>query len=167
MHSRPMLFCKQPCVHCCTSLYLRLICAVTACVVGLLLTSDSVSAWTSTPGAQHLLSTCLFACGHCRQMPTCSLMEAVTVSCTTLCLASKVLMLHCMYTHDESCVAHLSTCASYGILNCILWSCEQGDREQEAGLPVSPLMDRRNKGGITRSQVRRIHRILCYSDPDR
>lgn len=31
----------------------------------------------------------------------------------------------------------------------------QGDREKEIGLTVSPLMDRRHKGGITRSQVRR------------
>lgn len=30
----------------------------------------------------------------------------------------------------------------------------QGDREKEVGLTVSPLMDRRHKGGITRSQVR-------------
>ena len=30
----------------------------------------------------------------------------------------------------------------------------QGDREKEIGLTVSPLMDRRHKGGITRSQVR-------------
>ena len=32
--------------------------------------------------------------------------------------------------------------------------CVQGDREKEIGLTVSPLMDRRHKGGITRSQVR-------------
>ncbi|KAL0021983.1 hypothetical protein WJX77_002623 [Trebouxia sp. C0004] len=30
---------------------------------------------------------------------------------------------------------------------------QQGDREKEIGLPVSPLMDRSNKGGITRSQM--------------
>lgn len=30
----------------------------------------------------------------------------------------------------------------------------QGDREKAIGLTVSPLMDRRHKGGITRSQVR-------------
>ena len=29
----------------------------------------------------------------------------------------------------------------------------QGDREKEAGLAVSPLMDRSMKGGMTRSQV--------------
>ena len=36
------------------------------------------------------------------------------------------------------------------------WVCVgvQGDREKEIGLTVSPLMDRRHKGGITRSQVR-------------
>ncbi len=38
---------------------------------------------------------------------------------------------------------------------------EQGDREKEIGLPVSPLMDRSNKGGITRSQVR--HSVCCAS----
>ena len=30
----------------------------------------------------------------------------------------------------------------------------QGDREKQLGMGVSPLMDRKNKGGITRSQVR-------------
>lgn len=29
----------------------------------------------------------------------------------------------------------------------------QGDKEKAAGLPVSPLMDRSMKGGMTRSQV--------------
>lgn len=31
--------------------------------------------------------------------------------------------------------------------------CVQGDREKQLGMAVSPLMDRKNKGGITRSQV--------------
>jgi hypothetical protein len=39
---------------------------------------------------------------------------------------------------------------------------EQGDREKEIGLPVSPLMDRSNKGGITRSQVR--HSVCCANN---
>ena len=30
----------------------------------------------------------------------------------------------------------------------------QGDRERGCGLPVSPLMDRTQQGGMTRSQVR-------------
>ena len=29
----------------------------------------------------------------------------------------------------------------------------QGDQERDVGLPVSPLMDRSHKGGMTRSQV--------------
>lgn len=32
----------------------------------------------------------------------------------------------------------------------------QGDQERDVGLPVSPLMDRSTKGGMTRSQVGRL-----------
>lgn len=39
---------------------------------------------------------------------------------------------------------------------CVMLRCRimvQGDKEKAAGLPVSPLMDRSMKGGMTRSQV--------------
>ena len=38
------------------------------------------------------------------------------------------------------------------------FGCIQGDKEKQLGMAVSPLMDRKNKGGITRSQVRQ---TLC------
>ena len=38
----------------------------------------------------------------------------------------------------------------------LFWSF-QGDQEKLAGLPISPLMDRSTKGGMTRSQVCHLH----------
>jgi len=41
----------------------------------------------------------------------------------------------------------------------------QGDREKQLGMSVSPLMDRQNKGGITRSQVRQASHRSFLSAP--
>ena len=37
----------------------------------------------------------------------------------------------------------------------------QGDKERAVGLAVSPLMDRSQQGGMTRSQVRTLHAITA------
>ena len=49
----------------------------------------------------------------------------------------------------------------YRFQGTIMTLCEQGDREKQIGLSVSPLMDRQHKGGITRSQVRHKLCITC------
>jgi len=41
----------------------------------------------------------------------------------------------------------------------------QGGREKQLGMAVSPLMDRQNKGGITRSQVRQASDTSFLSAP--
>lgn len=41
----------------------------------------------------------------------------------------------------------------------------QGDREREAGMSISPLMDRNKSGTVASSQVTTCHIIACHLPP--